>query len=199
VKITPSGNWLSYLNNGMAADDKLYLQSAPSGSYGSIVIPELATLGNKVIHRAEIIATRIPSTLDNVFTPPARLILNRTRKGGIDSSFMFQNDLVADASGSINFHSFGGTLLADNTYRFNITRYIQGLLTNNHPNDTLRIYAPVRTTLYNANLAGTGGSVGTYISVPVNSRISSGRVVLAGGNYIDHNAQLRLHIIYSNL
>src|SRR4029077_4071058 len=68
------GNYLAYLNNG--AGDKGYVQSAP-GSYIAIKIPGLDAFGNKVIHRAEIVATKVPSLSDDIYTPPSRLILDR--------------------------------------------------------------------------------------------------------------------------
>lgn len=194
VKMTPGGNWATYLANGQASDDKVYLQSSPSGSYASVVIPDLSTLGNKVIHRAEIIATKIPSTLDNTFTPPLQLFLDRTNMGTPDTSFLLYKDLAAGPDGSLDFSSFGGNLKYD-TYKFNVTRYVQGIVTRHEPNDTLRLYAPLRADVFAPNI-GTG----TYISIPVVRAIASGRVILAGGNYaVNPDQRLRLRIIYSNL
>lgn len=191
IKMTPGGGWLNALNNGTDADDKIYLQSAPSGSYASIFIPSLDTLSNKVIHRAEIIVPRIASNLDNIFTPPSRLLLDRTNKGTPDTAFMLQNDLVADATGTINYSSFGGTLLADNSYKFNISRYIQSIVTTHQANDTLRLYAPLRSLLWHPSFK--------YITIPVVNRIANGRVILAGGSFADPNSRLRLRIVYSDL
>ncbi len=183
------GNYLAYLNNG--AGDKIYLQSAP-GSYVSIKIPALDTFSNKVIHRAEIVATKIPSASDDIFTVPSELILDRKNKGNPDTAFMLQNDLIADVSGSVGFSSFGGTLLSDNTFRFNISRYVQGIITRHEPNDTLRIYAPLRTNLFNSNF-------NIPLSLSILEAIAKGRVVLGGGSYADSTMRLRLRIIYSNL
>jgi len=183
-------NYLTYLNN--QASDKIYLQSAP-GSYVSIKIPALDTFGNKVIHRAEIVAEKIPSLSDDIFTVPSQLILDRKNKSAPDTAFMLQNDLVAEANGSIGFSAFGGTLLSDNSFRFNISRYIQSIVTKHVPNDTLRIYAPLRTDLFNSNFK-------TYLkNIPIINAIAKGRVVLGGGSYADSTMRLRLRIIYSNL
>lgn len=183
------GNYLTYLNNG--AGDKIYLQSAP-GSYVAIKIPGLDTFSNKIIHRAEIVATKIPSAFDDIFTPPSRLILDRKHTLVSDTAFIFQNDLVADANGGLSFATFGGTLLSDNTVRFNISRYVQGIVTRHEPNDTLRLYAPLRTTLYHSTLK-------LPFNVPGIGAIAKGRVVLGGGTYPDSTMRLRLRIIYSNL
>ena len=183
------GNYLAYLNSG--AGDKIYLQSAP-GSYVGIKIPSLDTLGNKTIHRAELVATRIPSTSDNIFTAPDQMMLDRKNSYTPDTIFMLEKDLVADASGNVAFGAFGGVLKPDNTVQFNITRYIQSILTNHAPNDTLRLYAPLRTRVYNSSFKG-------YLDVNVNRDIARGRLVLGGGSYADSTMRLRLRIIYSDL
>jgi hypothetical protein len=182
-------NYLAYLNNG--AGDKIYLQSAP-GSYVSIKIPALDTFSNKVIHRAELLAVKIPSVSDDIFTPPSRLILDRTNKLTPDTAFMLQNDLVADVNGGLGFSAFGGTLLSDNTYRFNISRYVQSIVTKHEPNDTLRLYAPLRTTLFNSNFK-------VSLAIKVIDAIAKGRVVLGGGSHANPPMRMRLRIIYSNL
>jgi len=183
------GTYLAYLNNG--AGDKIYLQSAP-GSYVNIKIPALDGFGNKTIHRAELVAVKIPSTDDNVFTAPDQLMLDRKNSNTPDTVFMLEKDLVADASGNLGFSSFGGVLRTDNTVRFDISRYIQGLVTRHATNDTLRMYAPLRTRVFNSVF-------NTYLDVNVNRDIAKGRLVLGGGSYADSTMQLRLRIVYSDL
>ena len=48
-------------------------------------------------------------------------------------------------SGNVGFSSFGGTRRTDNTVHFDISRYIQGIVSGHVANDTLRMYAPFRT------------------------------------------------------
>jgi hypothetical protein len=183
------GNYLAYLNNG--AGDKIYLQSSP-GSYVAIKIPALDTFGNKTIHRAELVAVKIPSAGDNIFAAPGQLMLDRTNSNTPDTIFMFEKDLVADGSGNLGFSSFGGVLRPDNTVRFNVSRYIQSVVTRHVANDTLRLYAPLRTRVFNSALHG-------YLDVNINRAIATGRLVLGGGSYADSTMQLRLRIIYSDL
>jgi hypothetical protein len=183
------GNYLAYLNSG--AGDKIYLQSAP-GSYVSIKIPSLDSFGNKTIHRAELVATKIPSTDDNVFIAPDQMMLDRKNSNTPDTVFMLEKDLVADAAGNIAFGAFGGVLKPDNTVRFNISRYVQSIVTDHVHNDTLRLYAPLRTRLYNSIFKG-------YLDVNVNHDIAKGRLVLGGGTYSDSTMRLHLRIIYSDL
>jgi hypothetical protein len=187
---TYSGNAAAALSNGLNNDDKLYVQSGP-GTYMSIYVPGLETLGNKVIHRAEIVATRINGAADNTFSAPSRLFLDRINKTG-DTAFLLDKDLIPSSNGSLAFDLFGGTLKSDNTYRFNITRHVQGIITRNERNDTLRLMAPLRTTVYSPALK-------LKITVPVLTRIAEGRVILGGGNYSIPSARLRVRIIYSNL
>lgn len=189
INVQPGGNWAASTNN---ASDKIYIQSSPSGSYASIVIPGLSSLSNKVIHRAEIIATKVPSASDNIFTAPPRLFLDRLHHD-TDSSSLFERDLTIGSDGSIGYDVFGGNLKSG-AYRFNITRYIQGIVTRGERNDTLRLWAPLSTYEYSA-------AIGNYykLPIPVNTRIAEGRVVLGGGTYPDPNARLRLRIVYSNL
>jgi len=182
------GNYLAYLTNG--AGDKVYLQSAP-GSYVNVKIPPLDTFKNKTIHLAELIAVKIPSAGDNVFTEPDQLMLDRKNSNTPDTVFMLDKDLVIDNSGTASFSSFGGRLKPDNTVRFDVSRYVQSVITKHVPNDTLRIYAPLRTRAFNA-------TYNTYIPIAVNRLIAKGRLVLGGG-YADSTMRLRLRIIYSDL
>jgi hypothetical protein len=83
-------------------------------------------------------------------------------------------------------------LRSDNSYRFNITRYVQGIVTRKEPNDSLRIYAPLRTVLQSKLF-------GQKVTVPVLSVIANGRVTLAGANHPDPARRIRLRVVYSNL
>jgi hypothetical protein len=191
VKMTPASNWATYLNNGTPDDDKLYIQSAPSGSYASINVPDLSTLGNKVIHKAEIITSVLPSAGADKFTPPPYLFLDYTNSGTPDTAFLFDRDINLGVNQSIDLSLFGGNL-KNNQYRFDITRYVQGIVTRHTPNDTLRLYAPLRTQLF-VPLAGI------YVRPQIEQAIGMGRVVLGGGNFVNADQRLRLRIIYSNL
>ena len=190
VKRTPGGNWATYLANANFKDDKLYIQSSP-GSYANIKIPALSTMANKTVHLAELLIYRLPSAQDNIFVGPRLLYLDKISNAK-DTAFLFENDQTIGTSGEVNY--LGGNLKTDNSYRFNITRHVQGILTRKEPNRDLRLYAPLRTTLVVKN----NTQVDT-ISVPASDRIAYGRAVLAGGNYSDPNLRLRLRVVYSNL
>jgi hypothetical protein len=191
IKRTPGGNYLANLNQ--SSSQNLYIQSSPTGSYVGMAIPVLSSFPNRVIHRAELIAYKVSPVLDNLFAVPARLLLDhKGASNGKDSAYIFENDLQAGFDGSLNFASFGGNLRPDNSYRFNITRYVQGIVTRKERNDSLRLYAPYRSNLFAKNM-------GQSISIPNLTNIASGRVVVANGNFTDPSKRLRLRIIYSNL
>jgi hypothetical protein len=153
-------------------------------------IPRLTGFPNKVIHRAELIAYRVPADVpnaDNIFGPPNRLFLDhKGTNNSKDSAYLFDNDLQVGFDGSVNFNSFGGNLRTDESYRFNITRYVQGVVTRGERNDSLRLFAPSR-------------SLAQVIVIPDIGFIAKGRVVIANNNYPDPSRRLRLRIIYSNL
>jgi len=197
IKRQIGGNWETYLNNTVAQDDKLYIQSSP-GSAATIKVPGLDTFQNKVIHRAELVVTRLPSTFDNWFAAPEQLFTDRIKsETGKDSAFHFQEFVALNTSTQtwgFSLASLGGALRTDNTYRFNITTTVQDIITNKKPNLPLRIYAPFDTRPF-------GLQNGTYVPTFVSTipYPAYGRVVLAGGNYAETGKQLRLRIIYSNL
>jgi hypothetical protein len=184
----PGGEFLANLNT--ASPEKLYIQSGPTGSYAGISVAGLTGLPNKVIHLAELITYRVPSAFDQILTKPDRLLLDHKSAG--DTAFLFEKDVPTDISGSFNLTQFGGTLKGDNSYRFNITRYVQGIVTLKEPNDSLRLYAPFRSILYSK-------SPGTEVSLRNLSNVANGRVVVAGPNYPDPAMRPRLRIVYSNL
>jgi hypothetical protein len=193
IKRTPSNGWASYLNNGLPSDDKVYLQSVP-GSYASIKIPPLDTFKNAVIHRAELVLYPLPSTQQGTFVQPLGLFLDRINTNA-DTVFAFDTDMDVQPSGfdfTYNFTSFGGGLKSDSTYRFNISKYVQDIITLKKPNQTLRLYAPVRAFVYSNRF-------GRISQMYISNQPAYGRVVLGGGNYAVTGKRLRLRVIYSKL
>lgn len=193
IKKIPGGGYASYLNNGGSSDDKIYLQSPPGpGSIASISIPGLDTLSNKIIHRAELIITKLPSVQENKFAAMPALFLDQTT--ALDTAYSITDDLFSGGTNlSPSFSVFGGLLRADNTYRFNITRHVQEIITNKKPNYLLRLYAPFHALIYASPENLRKRPVGVL------AEPAYGRVVLAGGTYADARLRLQLHIIYSKI
>lgn len=193
VKRQAAGGWASYLSNGLPNDDKIYLQTVP-GSYASLKIPALDTFKNAVIHRAELILSPLRSTQDGIFIQPQGLFLDRINATA-DTAFTFDNDMDVQGSGAdftYNYTAFGGGLKSDSTYRFNISKYMQDIITLKKPNQTLRLYAPVRAFVFSNRFNRLSQM---YIS----NQPADGRVVLGGGNYAIPAKRLRLRVVYSKL
>lgn len=189
IRRQPGGDYAAYAGLGRSPDGKVYLQSTP-GSYVRMKIPGLDTLKNKIIHRAELIVHRVPSTLDAVFVPPVRLYLDALSPKG-DTAYLFSSDIPISQFGDVDLSGFGGLPLGDNTYRFVITRHVQGIVSGRQRNLPLRLHAPLRAD----NVAPGLGS----LVVPVISAPAYGRVVLGGGGFADPSRRMRLRVIYSNL
>lgn len=194
------------------APGELYLQTTP-GTYVNLNIPALATMPNRIIHRAEVIVQQIPnSPLDNIFTAPAFLYLDLKDTGLTDKwkpiyfdlnpSTLYDPDYKSTAlpyfpTGGVDLFYYGGYRrdMVDkfgnpiNFYNFNITRYVQQIVTKHTTNYNLRLYAP--SYLFYPQIApGTG-----YIDY--NNTIAKGRVKVGGGN--NPNYRMILRVIYSNL
>ncbi len=191
---TPAHNYLTYLNNGANNnDDLLYVQSSP-GSYIQVKIPGLENMSNRVIHRAELAFQQVPSALDNIYTPPALLFIDGINATG-DSTFTLRNDFQYTGTG-VGYEV--GTIRGDysnNKYIFNLSRYVQSIITKKLPSRTLRVYAPFVTDPYFESPTGAKSILPTLLFI--NEPIARGRVVLAGGSH--PTQKVRLRIIYSKI
>lgn len=192
--------WATYLTNGNPNDNRLYIQSAP-GSYGFIKIPGLDTMTNKVIHRAELILPRVAATGDNIYDVPNYLFLDMITADK-DSALTVQNDFLF-ANGEPNITSFGGIIKkSDQTYRFNLTRHVQGIITRDEANYGLRLYAPYITMPYYfppGKAADYSAADRQRTAIPVTLGLGYGRVVLYGGAETDATKKPRLYIVYSKI
>lgn len=189
VKRTPANGYLASVSNSNPNDAELYIQSTP-GSYTTLKIPGIDTLTNRVIHRAEIIAERL-NPISETFGNPDLLFIDIISN---DTALTLPNDFVRTGESSYDVNLLGGRL-KDNKYLFNISRYLQNIVTNKKPNYTLRIYAPFITQPYILDASGSKSPIPLLFLV--NSRIASGRVILAGGSHSTKKMQLR--IIYSKI
>ncbi|MEO6915838.1 MAG: DUF4270 family protein [Chitinophagaceae bacterium] len=168
--------------------DKIYIQSSP-GSFATISVPGLHGVSNRLIHRAELIMDVLPSQEQGLLPPPT-LFLDM-----IDSvNKVFKTvpiDFSTDLTGTYNVAVFGGVML-NNHYNFDLTRQIQGIVTQKNVIYTYRLYAPYSTfPIYFPYTIPTGSPIF------VNSTIASGRVVLGGGSHPTNKMKLR--IIYSKI
>lgn len=188
-----------------------YLQTSP-GTFVNLNIPDLAGLSNRVIHRAEIIIEQIPTDpiLDEKFSAPNFLFLDLKDTGttakwkpiyfDLNTSEFYDPDYKSNLpyiTTQINYQYFGGfrrtkpdPLMPGNQikyYTFNISRYVQQIVTERTRVYDMRLYAP-----FNLNYPQYSG-----VFIPFGNNIAFGRVRIGSGS--NPNYRLRLRIVYSKL
>jgi hypothetical protein len=194
IRRTPANGWATYLANAGTNDNKLYLQSDP-GSAGIIKIPSLDTLKGRIIYRAELILPRLSAQGADMFPPPTALFLDKLYPG--DTAYSIADDLISmnQQTGSINFSSFGGMIKGDSTYRFNITRHVQGIVTHAEPNTKLRVYIPYQDMIYfSPNDKNKPKRIVNALPL-----LADGRIILGGGSFVNPERRTRLRVVYSNV
>jgi uncharacterized protein DUF4270 len=194
------------LNPGTPSDEKVYIATSP-GSYATIRIPGLQELSNRVIHRAELVATPVNQP-GLPYQEPYYLFLDALdtvagRPKTIQNDFTYNS-----SSGQYNQTLFGGFLI-NGKYTWDISRYVQGIVTRKETSYPLRIYAPYKT----ATVYIPGGVAASYppsqvialdttykkqgVQLYLNPQIAYGRTVLGGGTH--PTSKMRLRIIYSKI
>lgn len=194
----------NHLDHPVGGDSIIYIQTSP-GTYAILNIPGLNNLSNRVINRAELIVDQVYSsnTLDNIFDPPVNLYIDVKDSLLVNGSYI---PIPCDFSGSelqTGFASMGGQLknvtndagqpIAE--YRFNISRYLQSIVTKGKPNLSLRLSAPYFVINKATYTDWCGQAIGPF-STPRNN-VADGRVKLNGTN--NTSTRIRLHVVYSVL
>lgn len=196
--------------NKVSNDSLVYVQTSP-GTMVKVKIPGLKTFANKIIHRAELIAEQVPTyagaagSLESKLLPPRYLFL-----GTYDSASKTFGNVPNDFAGTSNsssFTQFGGKLIyktiegTDNvaSYTFNISRYVQGVVSRKDSLIDFRIIAPVNDSItlvppypYNKEAPSQD-----YLTTAIYNQAASGRVILGGGNRTKF--RMRVRIYYSDL
>ena len=195
------------VNNPAPGDH--YLQTSP-GTFVSLNIPGLAGLSNRIIHRAEIIVEQVPTNAitDEIFSAPNFLYLDLKDTGAnnnykpiyydLNTSEFYDPDFKSAIPyfvNSIDFLYFGGYRRGKTDqfgnqikyYTFNISRYVQHIVTNRIPAYGMRLYAP-----FNINYLQYSNAY-----IPFGNNIAFGRVRIGSGS--NPNYRLRLRIVYSKL
>ncbi|QEC51408.1 uncharacterized protein DUF4270 [Anseongella ginsenosidimutans] len=172
---TPVADVLNGTDDGM-----LYVQSL-QGLQTRLSFPYLTDLidsGKVNINKAELILSVIPGT-GTTYPPIPQMSIHQ---GPGDNGFI--RHIVDTYANSTVATLFSGVYQKEtNTYRFNITRYIQAILNEEADDDSL--YVSVLNNVYQRNqLMGS-----------INGVSRAARVVLGGGEHPDYKA--RLEIVYS--
>lgn len=193
IRRDPSSALLANVTNTTENDDKVYLQPAP-GTYATLKIPDLNTLGNVVVHRAELICEQMPTTQD-FYAPPKKMFLDVINAAN-DSSFTIRNDFaLTNSFPGYDLNSFGG-VYSKSKYIFNLSRYVQSIVTKKFPNEILRLHAPFTTRPYYVQPNTNTVSGRVPLTLVISDPVAYGRVLLYGGASTDPK-RMRLRIIYS--
>ena len=189
------------------AASEIYLQASP-GTYANLNIPDLSTLSNRIIHRAEIIIEQIPTNplFDSYFAAPNYLYLDLQDTGttakwkpvyfDLNPSIGYDPDnSLTFYPGSIDYTYFGGYVRTKNDqfgtsikyYNINVTRHVQQIITKHTHNYPFRLYAPFDLAYpqYTPSL------------LSFTNRVAYGRVKVGSGS--NSNYKLRLRLVYSKL
>lgn len=198
---------LASLFNGNAPDPIVYIQGSP-GTFANIRIPGLAGLSNRVIHRAELIVEQLYDPSDTVYRTPDYLYLDASDPTITVSNYKFRTipyDLAFTSSGALNLGLFGSVPVNAKddlgnpikTWKFNISRYVQHVLTRTMSSYDLRLSAPFTLNEQFGIPPGTDQTV----PIQVNTTIVKGRVRLLGntGPADTNPHRMRLRLIYSKL
>jgi Domain of unknown function (DUF4270) len=191
----------------------IFLQTGPTTTFANIKIPELTTYTNRIVHRAYLIIEEDPIPGDNkYYIAPQSLYLDLKdtsvslpqrykpiyfdlSNGGYNpdgtvSPFYFpQNNVdqnVFDGRAKKRVDAFGQEFTR---YEFNITRYVQHILSNGFKNYDLRLFAP-----YKFNYPQY---TGTQFMIPYFNAAAFGRVRLGSGTNPNH--RMKLVVVYSNI
>lgn len=201
VKRDYTGTPLQASLGGATQDPVVYLQGSP-GTFATVKIPDLGTLSNRLIHRAELIVEQLYDINDSTFYAPEVLYLDASDPT-ITSNYKYRTipyDLAYTPSG-FDFRSlgclpvyakdaFGNSI---KTWRFNISRYVQHVLTHTQSLYDLRLSAPFTLN------ESYGIPPGTDVVYPMflNPTVAKGRIRVGGGNH--PTQRMRLRLIYSKL
>ncbi|GEO08078.1 DUF4270 family protein [Segetibacter aerophilus] len=189
-------------------DSLVFIQTMP-GTFATIKIPRLREFPNVLVHRAELLAFQAPdaTSLALVLTPPRYLLLS-----SYDSTKKVQINIPNDfsvLSGTPNISTFGGFIMEREVpgygivkaYNFDISRYVQGIVSRKDSSLTLRLSAPSNDSLQYTPPYPQPNAVSTfYITPSVANNLAEGRVRLGGGGMTRQNQlRMRVRIVYSRI
>jgi hypothetical protein len=192
VKRDPSGSpYGNQLANGGDNQSEVFIQSTP-GSYSLIKIPGLQNMSNRLLYKAVLIADQLEGYDEATFPTPGLLFLDavdsaKSRIITIPNSWVFlqNNSPIYYDPGS-----FGG-FLKDKKFQFDLTAYVQGIVTRKEKSYALRLYAPYSTRPVITTISDN------QFPLSISNRLGSGRTVIGGGAH--PTQKMRLYLVYSRL
>lgn len=209
IKRERSGSQVfNFTANTEKNDSLVFIQTMP-GTFATIKIPGLRNIPNAIIHRAELLTFQFPdiTALDLLLTPPRYLLLS-----GYDSVKKVKVNIPNDyfvSSGSANISNFGGFRMDKEVpgygivkaYTFDMSRYVQGIVSRKDSSYTLRLSAPSNDSLlYTPPYPASNISSRFYVIPSGANNVADGRVRLGGGGMQKVNQlRMRLRIVYSKI
>ena len=208
-------NWLA--PNLTDGNDQVYIQTTP-GVSAALKIKGLDTLSNKLIHRAELRVTQlgIPTGIESQLEAPPALYLDIKDSSGTNKYRGIPYDLspfifyYCYPTQDIEFGYFGGiskkeTVAGDllTVYRFNISRFVQGVISRNENPYELRLSAPFYNFYEDCSNSSTAYPRQvfpfTYQGIQLD-QVGQGRIRVAGGGpNVNADVRMQVRIIYSKL
>jgi hypothetical protein len=197
-----AGSPLAAASTTPGQDDYAYLINTP-GSFATVKIPDLRSLSNRIVHRAELIVEEVYDPSDLTFTPPQVVFLD-VYDSTLGDYKLTPYDFEPRNDGQ-QFGPYGsfGKSTVDNAgnpirvWKFNISRYVQNILTKKEPLHDFRLVAATQVTeRYRANYIQNSGDY-TYYQTGLNPQFAFGRVRVGGGNHATQ--RMRLRIVYSKI
>lgn len=190
-------------------DNDIFIQNTP-GTFAKVSVPGLAGLNNRVVHLAQLIVEQnYGGITDSLFYAPPSMMLDAWDPS-ISKFRTIPYALLAGSTGAFDYTTFGsfpGNSLNDagqniKTWKFNLTRYVQHVVTGRLPVYDFRLYSPTFVRLqYGIPSVQSDVTANIQTISPVISTI--GRVkVYGGGNGALPNAnprRMRIRIVYSKI
>lgn len=167
-------------------------------------------MSNRIVHRAEVIIEQIPTNalIDGMFSGPNFLYLDLIDTTtlaywkpiylDLNTAERYDPDFRSSLPyipGTFDFQYYGGFRRNKNDalgnpikhYNFNVSRYVQQIVTDRTHSYNMRVYAPfkIRYPQYSINFTDYGNN------------IAFGRIRVGSGS--NPNYKLRMRIIYSKI
>ncbi len=204
TRIGAEVNNFSNANSKPSGDDFIFIQTSP-GSYAQLKIPGLTGLSNRIVHRAELIIDEAysPLPLNQYFSPPNFLFLD-IKDTGIN--YLPVPCDFSVAGGTPNIATYGGfkTTAKDASgnniarYTFNISRFVQKIISNGRTNSILRLSAPNYVSIPVGYFDDCRQAVPPFL-FPINT-VTFGSVKFVGGTTTGTSVnRIRLRIVYSKI
>jgi hypothetical protein len=192
----------AYINSPDTADNLVFMQTSP-GTFAKLKIPSVLGMQNVIVHRAELLMYQVPdlsSNNDNLFTAPNLFLSAYSNDSAKNFAVPYDINFSTNSiSNLVQFGVFPKSYVDKKTgrnslyYSFDITRYVQSIVTNHNKLYDFILQAPYNQYVYLSEQSGFA----VPISSPALNTVGTGRIRLGGGNNDDY--KMRLHIVYSLL